>query len=137
MGISVQEKNGTLLLIHVVGVAGLTLLVNAPTAPAVLNYLGMTEPSLSHKVAVKRIKGELDQDVIDFARKLIQIQNDDGYTDFKITEKELSNLCHILKPKPVESHELGGEMGGEEEDGGGGGGRERSGSFLKKLATHR
>ena len=58
-----EEKNGTLLLIHVVGVASLTLLINATTASLLLSYLGMTKVSNSHQVAVNRIR-ELSREEI-------------------------------------------------------------------------
>ena len=104
-----EEKNGTLLLIHVVGVAGLTLLINAPTATPLLVYLGVSEPSLSHRVAVKRIKEELHAEIAEFAKKMIQIQNDDGFDDFKITEDELGEWCHVLRPQNLRDRAESGE----------------------------
>eukprot|EP00520_Triparma_pacifica_P009230 CAMPEP_0118643708 /NCGR_PEP_ID=MMETSP0785-20121206/6536_1 /TAXON_ID=91992 /ORGANISM="Bolidomonas pacifica, Strain CCMP 1866" /LENGTH=716 /DNA_ID=CAMNT_0006535391 /DNA_START=679 /DNA_END=2829 /DNA_ORIENTATION=+ len=99
-----EEKNGTLLLIHVAGVSALTLLVNATSATPLLKLLGLTKISENHSLAVNNVHRKILRDVRAFSNHLISGHNEDwevsNLTDVirtAIKKKEVAQLCSILR----------------------------------------
>ncbi len=94
-----EEGNGIQLLVHVCGVAGLTLLVNATTATPLLKTLGMTEASQTHKAAVEVIHMKVVREVMAFGKQLIDGHNDGDFNSIvrnAINKREVSELCSVI-----------------------------------------
>ncbi|GMH98100.1 hypothetical protein TrST_g10779 [Triparma strigata] len=97
---SSEAKNGTILLVHVTGVASLTLLINATTATPLLKKLGMTDPPSNHIKAVLRIHARIILEVKKFAETLIVGHNTADLGDIArqaVKRKELGALCTLLR----------------------------------------
>ncbi|GMH64529.1 hypothetical protein TL16_g03983 [Triparma laevis f. inornata] len=96
---SSEAKNGTILLVHVTGVASLTLLINATTATPLLKKLGMTEPPSNHIKAVLRIHARIIEEVRKFAESLLVGHNTADLGDIArqaVKRRELGALCTLL-----------------------------------------
>ena len=94
-----QEKDCTKLLVHVTGVATLTLLVNATTCTPLLNYLGMTTVAVSHMVAVDCIHGKVVAETKEFTHHLMDKHAAHGMgsaIDRALKMRELKEICTIV-----------------------------------------
>ena len=107
------ERDGTLLILHVMGVAGLTLLVNAATASHLLNVIGMTEMQNSHKLVVRNFGHKVEAEVCDYANSLVAQHNDrkNEFDECDACTDDIAEFVTILRERkqenqgsPVENH---------------------------------
>ena len=94
-----EEKNGTLLLLHVMGVAGLTLLINATTAAPLLKWIGMTKMPESHRLTVKRVAQKVTAEVHNYAEELVIKHNErkHEFDHLDVEKKDIQAFVSVIR----------------------------------------